>query len=649
MWLKNIGISTVVLPVTAQSSDPRTDFTALIRVVKATGLDVWVRNVPRDMAPSLSLLVKKHGGPIVYCEGGGLDAPAPPAPAVRLSATDPKALIRSRDIFVTGRGSLVWTDVEDTLGPTYKQGVVSFTGDERPGASVLRRNAALLKSWDTVLPTLKSHRTLPRKGHGVQVSAPGRRGVSVVSLTNRGAITVAKGIEARDPETGRPMYLPPVELAPGETIWFPVNVSLAGSGLCQDCAAFALPDRIVYATAELLAIEYENGILAFEFAAPKAGFLELRLSRKPSGPFLAGGKPSEFEWNETLMTATLPIPEGKSPLYKMRIGLAIEPPDNAAFFTGSNRLILNQPNIVSTSYSSEDLASRSRLLAPSGFKTRIVRKAPMEIDYEVILPPDAPHGEFVVFALEADGVRLGRARMQLFRPVSIRVREAPGLKVGQSGEVPAQHPAIPARSLSVIVRNNSTAIQNFILEASGEGVTFNPPKVELSVAAMADREVSLRVFSDSPGAHKAALKLSGAAPFDYPLTVIALERGKVAAYAHDLDGDGIDDWSLESARARASFSGADGRWLEYVWKDTGTNVLPEPGILTMSRANTVQAGSEGELVFAGGRRIRMDPEGRVTVEQEAIALESLQPSKRDGVEFTWTAAPGGVVFSLKRE
>ena len=42
-------------------------------------------------------------------------------------------------------------------------------------------------------------------------------------------------------------------------------------GLCRECTNFAAAEHIVYATAELLSIEFENGILAMEFAAPEAG------------------------------------------------------------------------------------------------------------------------------------------------------------------------------------------------------------------------------------------------------------------------------------------------------------------------------------------------------------------------------------------
>ena len=45
-------------------------------------------------------------------------------------------------------------------------------------------------------------------------------------------------------------------------------------------------------------MEYENGILAMEFAAPAPGEAMLQLDREPVGPYLAAGNPSDFDWDE---------------------------------------------------------------------------------------------------------------------------------------------------------------------------------------------------------------------------------------------------------------------------------------------------------------------------------------------------------------
>src|SRR5262249_48748641 len=154
----------------------------------------------------------------------------------------------------------------------------------------------------------------------------------------------------------------------------------------------------------------------------------IQLSRTPSGPLIAGGRPADFEWDEKNSVVRLPVPAGKGALNRVRIGLAVEPPDTSAFFAGPSRRMIGLPHTVSTNCSSQALASWSRLLAPPGFRLKAVPKSPLEIDYEVTISADAPrdatHGEFVTLALEADGVRRGRTRLQLFRPASLRIREA---------------------------------------------------------------------------------------------------------------------------------------------------------------------------------------------------------------------------------
>ncbi len=92
---------------------------------------------------------------------------------------------------------------------------------------------------------------------------------------------------------------PRVSVPAGESLWLPLDVSLGPAGLCRECSNFSKAETvIVYATAELLSIEFENGILAMEFAAPEAGEVVLQLARKPVGPYLAAGMPKPFDWDD---------------------------------------------------------------------------------------------------------------------------------------------------------------------------------------------------------------------------------------------------------------------------------------------------------------------------------------------------------------
>jgi hypothetical protein len=111
-------------------------------------------------------------------------------------------------------------------------------------------------------------------------------------------------------------------------------------------------------------------------------------------------------------------------------------------------------------------------------------------------------------------------------------------------------------------------------------------------------------------------------------------RGQTVAYSMDLDGDGEPEWVLESQSARAVFSPrGGGRWLEFVWKATGANFLPEQGALPGSGAVEVR-NLEGALELvtdAWKRTVRLD--GAVlTIQQNApLPQETLQTFTRDAV------------------
>jgi hypothetical protein len=666
VWLKNIGIRTVAFSgsQTVAPNDPRSDLAGFLQILRRLGMKGWIYGVSRDLEGKIEPQLEKHGGPITFIEGAStLGAPSPPGPITRLSATAATSLLRSREVFAGGHGSVLWQDVEDTLAPTLQRGVVSLSGDERPGARTLRRNAALLQNWAAILPGLNTTRKIPGKIPVVQLLSAGPHPASAVSISNTGTSTWTGPLQVYDPRVGRQLIIPKIEVPAGENLWLPVNLPLSTGGLCQDCATFAPGDRIVYATAELHSIEYENGILACEFVAPTAGEVVIQLSRTPSGPFIAGGRPTDFEWDEKNAVVRLPIPAGKGALSRVRIGLAVEPPDTSAFFGGPSRLIIGKPNIVSTSYSSDALATRSRLLAPAGYRLKAIPKSPMEIDYEVTVPADAPrdatHGEFVTLALEADGVRLGRTRIQLFRPASLRIREASSLRLGVDSDAPLDPPLVTfdpkaGRELHIAIRNNYPSIQNYTVELSGKGLTFLPSRAEVSIAGAAEREISVRVFSDDPTItlREAIARVSGAAELEHRFQALPLGRGDVAAYARDLDGDGAEDRVLESQRVRASFSGSDGHWMEWVWKDSNTNFLPESGLLGGGGpVMATRAGPGWQFQSSKGlRTLSLGLDNTLTVDQDhALPPETLQAGKRDGVSYAVEKpAPNRALYHLER-
>ncbi|HXJ44117.1 MAG TPA: hypothetical protein VNH18_32825, partial [Bryobacteraceae bacterium] len=127
------------------------------------------------------------------------------------------------------------------------------------------------------------------------------------------------------------------------------------------------------------------------------------------------------------------------------------------------------------------------------------------------------------------------------------------------------------------------------------------------------------------------------------------------AYSADLDGDGQMEWILENAKARAVFSPQDGgRWLEFVWKDSGLNLLPENGALAGTGAANVQINADGALEFRcnGWRRlVHLAPGGAsLEVEQSTpLPPETLRTGKKNDIVLRVTReSPVKAVYSLDR-
>ena len=695
VWLKAIGIRTVEFTIppnwhetapgqydfTGETS-PRRDLLGLIRILRGLDLHAWVRPLPwpgrastdwpstpmssaaqsawlKALSQFLSTRTVSHGGPIAYVEGGSLTIDAAPAPLQIhiVPATDPNALATSREAIGTaqGRGAVLWRGVEDALYPEgwasngvwLRKGAVGLSGDETPATAALRRTAALLRNWGPLLPSLVpltirvTTGKLPEGVTAFEVSSPA---ASAVSITNRGKLPFQDDLHVVEPGSKRVFTIPGVAVPPGESLWLPVSVSIGPDGLCSECSHFAGAEHIIYATAELLSIEFENGILAMEFAAPHAGEVVLQFARKPVGPYLAGGRPREFEWDDKTLRARLDIPAGNDAGYRVRVGIAIEEPETSGFFNDAHRLIIGKTNTLSTTYSAADVARRSRLRLPPGFTSSRTEKTPNEIDYQVFVPGTALHGDWANVALEADGMALGRARLQLFRPVSIRLADAIVMHLGSQTEVAPDPPVAPIEpkfgtNLELLIRNNAPGIETFYLEALGEGLEFLPAKTEISVGAVDERRLSIRMFAKDgiTGLRPWRLRVSGAADLDLPMRALLVPRGRTVAWTADLDSDGSPEWILETQKVRAVFSSQDGgRWMEFTWKDGNFNFLPDQG--TFGGAGPVEIRIEGDGLVVSGkgwqRTIRLS-DSALTIEQSTpLPLDRLTPDRRGNVNFT---------------
>lgn len=700
VWLDTVGIHTVEFSIPwnwhepeqgkfdfTGATSPRRDLAGFIRILRRLGMRAWIRPVgtipgwinggtpswaardrraqrqwPAEIEKLLAPQLERHGGPIAFVEGSlpwtdrETAPPEPPLPVTVLSADDTAAPARSRHAIEAGHGSLLWHDVEDALypagweasgSPPFRKGAVSMNGDERPTVTALRRDALLLQRWAALVPPLATRPLAMKLPHGVTVEelrarVPGA--VSAVSIVNASPQPFSAELHVLD-HAKHPIVMPPVQVDAGDALWLPIEVPLAAS-ICKECTAFANGEYIVYATAELQSVEFENGILAMEFAAPQAGEVVLQLSRQPSGPYLAGGRPIDFDWDEKTQRARLPVPKGKGVGSRTRIGLAIEPPEMSGFFVDAKRLVLGQKNTLSTSYSSEELAQRSRLRLPEGYTAKPTPKSPLEIDYEVDVPREALHGSWVNLAIEADGVALGRTRLQVFRPLSVHLADAVKLQFG-AGEAMVVDPILltldpkAGRNVDVSLLNNAPEIRSFVVEAQCDGWDFLPAKGEISIGAMMERVMSLRALAKDGGGGncEGRIRVSGGTQMEIPLRIVAVGRGRTVVYSMDLDGDGLPEWIVETPQARAIFSSADGgRWMGFVWKDTGANFLPSQGALHGSGPVEVRPLDDGIEFSAGAwkRTVRLKGASLSIAQTAPLPSETLQNSTRDRVSFEVT-------------
>ena len=554
VWLKNIGIGHVSLP--PASADRAADLSEAIRIVRRIGLEADLEGpMPEEFLPQ----TRAHGGPLTEARA-----------AARISALAPDALMRGRKVLVSPAPAILWTDVEDTIGPSgYHAGAVNFAGQETAATTALRRNAQLSKFWAAALGTFHAapgvRLRIPVAGVTAQQFVS-RNGASFISAVNNTA-----RVWTGDLRVG-PRFLPKVSVPAHDSLWLPVNVPLVGS-------AFSTADRVVHATVELTAMEYENGILALEFSAPSAGEVVLQLSREPSGPLVAGGKPTEFDWDEATKRARLPIPAGKGAGSKMRIGLAIEAPDATAFFDNAHVLLIGETNSLVAQFSSEAIMQRSRLIAaPELHVGQDASTEPLKSVFRIAVPGTVVHGDRTELVLEADGTRMSHATPEYMRPVQIRFTDAIAVQVGAHSSLPLYPAAIPVsqragREVTISLRNNAPEIRNFHVELKAEGLEFSPAKMDVAVGNSTARDVSFRVFATGAtlGVHEGEARVTGAAEGAEAVRFVVLPQTGAVAWS----GDGFS--FLESLKVRATFG--VGRWLEFLNKDNGQNGLAAGGVV----------------------------------------------------------------------
>jgi len=573
-WLKGIGIAHVSLP---PAGDPK-ELTELIRIVRRLDLEA---DLEGPVPEALQSQTRAHGGPLTE----------PYPRSAHISALNSSAVAEAREFLASGTPALLWGDVLDTLGADgFHAGAVGFAGDERPAVTALRRGAQLAAFWGSTFATLKE---IPGAGIQLRATAPrgaaGNEGITVrqfvadsgaslVAVVNQSARAWTGDLRVLYPAAKRFIVLPNVSVPAQDSLWLPVDVPLARGPLCRDCSAFATVDHLVYSSAELTSMEFENGILAMEFAAPSAGEVILQLSREPSGPLVAGGKPGPIEWDERTGRALLKFPAGAGPGRRVRIGLAMEPPEATAFFDNARVLLIGEVNRLRAQFSSDAIAERSRLRAPATLTVeQTSSKDELWRDYRIAVPESAVPGDYADIALEADGAQMSHARLPLLRPAALEFPDAIDVHPGEGARLRLAPALIPVnqrtgREITITVRNNAPEIRSFEVELRADGLEFSPPKAQVVIGASASRDVTVRVFAKdaAAGLHNGEVRLSGAARAAEPVSFAIYPQTGAVAFASD--GFAL----LESAKYRAAF--LPGRWLEFVAKENNQNLLAAGGV-----------------------------------------------------------------------
>jgi hypothetical protein len=170
---------------------------------------------------------------------------------------------------------------------------------------------------------------------------------------------------------------------------------------------------------------------------------------------------------------------------------------------------------------------------------------------------------------------------------------------------------------------------------------------------MEERRVPLRVFAQEgiEGLRPWRLQVTGAATLDLPMRVAIVPRGRTVAWSADLDGDGSPEWVLETQKVRAVFSSQDGgRWMEFNWKDTSFNFLPEPGVFAAPGAVEVRASGDAlEFTAKTWKRTVRLTNTTLTFEQTTpLPSDALVSDRRGNVDFQIThPSPTRATYTLK--
>ena len=401
----------------------------------------------------------------------------------------------------------MWTEVFETLGLDAAHALVlipallRLAGAEEAGASLVRREAQLARFWSSMLSTLPeapgARLSVPIDSVSVRQYIAEKAGLSIGFRHQRFGRSVerASSLRVMYPAMQRPIiHFPTSRLhraACSGCLW----MCRWWLGRCARAAAvFAPPDHVIYATAELTDMEYENGrSTALEFIAASPGEAILQLSHESAGPLIAAGRPSVFDWDPKTLRARLPIPAGNAKTGRVRVALAIDAPDATAFFLNPPVLLIGETNALTAEFAPPAVASTLPLanLHPaspfrrSSPRRRQLRKCRLKKKRRspwwslIKWPcPAAIPGDTAQLAMEADGAQLSHAQARLLPPAAfsfedaVSVRVAAGSFCASGASDYSCESAIRPHEIVVTLHNNAPEIRTFDVEFSVAGPRF---------------------------------------------------------------------------------------------------------------------------------------------------------------------------------
>lgn len=668
--LKAMGFNAVQIPGRNPERQQDRDAAEFVRLARQAGLRVWLEREAPD--PALDPYRGSRGGPILDELGGrgevwfpagehrllaasdlillrrlvrkqeilsGFDAGWVSGQDARLS--DPSNyLLAARAAIAAGVKALNWSAVVEGRAAPERAPALGADGEPRPQAAALARTGALVRHFGRLLagmtprPPPAQSPPVPSSLHIALLASPAPRGPAFLSALNfSDKAPAVQSLAVIDPKTGR-QILVGLNLPPRQALLMPINLPLASPEVCPTCSAFAPDERLVWAGAELVSVALENGVLAMEFVAPAEAEAVLELARQPRGPLLTAAHLRNLDWDEKNHRLRIRIPAGKPPDFRSRVGLGMELPDTSAFLQAPSRLILGATAVVKATFSSAELAARSRLLAPPGWRFQTEARTPAEIDYRIDVPADALPGDAVTLAVEADGRIAQSITVPLGPFCSVRIEPEEALQLRPNAAFRVRpHLAtlvLPRRrQYRIHLRNHSDEIRTFEVAASGEGLRFSPSRVEVSIGANLEREAVLNASGvvPRPGLYRWKLEVrEGGRRMELPLALAVISPDETLTYQYDLDRDGAPEWILENPKARAAFSPRlGGRMIELLLKEPKPAPMLAGASLDAGVALEARAAAPGVIEMNGPgltRRISLGPgDSAVEVEQTGGAAE----------------------------